>query len=753
MGFEKDAFLEKDEADSAKGDEEEYRNIIKHAPIGVYEMDFYGTRFRRVNNRFCEVLGYSEEELLAMSPLDLLTDDGKKVMQDKIKEALTGKYRDEFFSSVEFEAKTKNGQRVWGLIHSKVKFKDGKPDTVLVFVQDITERKKAEEVLRQSEELYRTLCDNNEDGFILLEPLYDESCEACDFRFLKVNRAYECQTGRKVAVVEGKRAREVAPDLEPEWILLVGRVAKTGKAVRYENFNRRTNRWYDAHYFPFGKGQVGIIFRDITERKKAEEILDKKQQELNLILDSSPTIIFHKDKEGKFIQANKAFAEALKTTKEKLLGKTVFDIYSAEIAQSMTKDDIIVMKSRRPKLGIVEPYESPTGLRWIRTDKIPSLDEKGNATGIVGFSEEITDHKNAEEALLESEFKYRQLVDKLPEMIFEIDSNGRVVFANSRAIEIIGYSKEELENGFDANRFVATEDVERSRENMKKMFAGGMRQSNEYVFVKKDGTHFPVLLTSAPVVKNTKIVGARGIVVDMTERKDMERQLKDKDRLAAIGATAGMVGHDIRNPLQAIIGEVYLLKDCLTAISIERTKEEVKEGLENIEKDLGYINKIVVDLQDYARPLKPDYKDIDLLDLLVSVLKKTDIPDQISLSIDVKGFLKLKTDPEFIRRALTNLVNNAIQAMPNGGKLQVTGYQKQDQACISVSDTGVGIPEEIKPKLFTPMTTTKSKGQGLGLAVVKRLVEALNGSICFESQEGKGTKFIVQLPSRQLGRE
>ncbi len=173
MGFEKRLSPKESEADYVNSNEEEYRNIIKHAPIGIYEMDFYGTRFRSVNERFCQVLGYSEEELLVMSPLALLSDDSRKDFQDKVKDALTGTHRDEFFSSAEFEAKTKNGQSVWGLLHSKVKFKDGKPDSVLVFVQDITERKKAEDVLRQNERLYRTFCDNNEDGFILLEPSYD----------------------------------------------------------------------------------------------------------------------------------------------------------------------------------------------------------------------------------------------------------------------------------------------------------------------------------------------------------------------------------------------------------------------------------------------------------------------------------------------------------------------------------------------------------------------------------------------------
>jgi signal transduction histidine kinase len=107
---------------------------------------------------------------------------------------------------------------------------------------------------------------------------------------------------------------------------------------------------------------------------------------------------------------------------------------------------------------------------------------------------------------------------------------------------------------------------------------------------------------------------------------------------------------------------------------------------------------------------------------------------------------KIKADPTFIRRALTNLVNNAIQAMPDGGKLEVAGYTHDGFVSLTVADTGIGISEEVKSKLFTPMYTTKAKGQGLGLAVVKRLVEAQGGNIYFESEIGKGTKFIIKLP-------
>ena len=136
-------------------------------------------------------------------------------------------------------------------------------------------------------------------------------------------------------------------------------------------------------------------------------------------------------------------------------------------------------------------------------------------------------------------------------------------------------------------------------------------------------------------------------------------------------------------------------------------------------------------------------------EVIINVVKDACVPDNIKVNVYSNTFQKIRTEPTFIRRILTNLVSNSIQAMPDGGKLEVKSYHKDGQLCISVSDTGVGIPEEVKPKLFTPMMTTKSKGQGLGLAVAKRLVEALNGSISFESNEGKGTKFIIELPIQE----
>ena len=177
------------------------------------------------------------------------------------------------------------------------------------------------------------------------------------------------------------------------------------------------------------------------------------------------------------------------------------------------------------------------------------------------------------------------------------------------------------------------------------------------------------------------------------------------------------------------------------------TKADVAESLESIEQNISYINKIVADLQDYARPLRPEYAYVDISEVLTNVIKDAWIHNSIRVNISSNTFRKIRTEPTFIRRVLTNLVNNAIQAMPNGGELELTSLVREGKVFITVADTGVGIAEEVKLKLFTPMMTTKSKGQGLGLAVVKRLVESIGGKVNVESELGKGAKFIIELPT------
>jgi signal transduction histidine kinase len=159
------------------------------------------------------------------------------------------------------------------------------------------------------------------------------------------------------------------------------------------------------------------------------------------------------------------------------------------------------------------------------------------------------------------------------------------------------------------------------------------------------------------------------------------------------------------------------------------------------------INKIVQDLQDLAKPLTPLVEESDLKLIIDELLTKNGLPDNVKVSVNVEpNAMNFVADSTFINRIMYNLVNNAVQAMPNGGRLTIHTYKEAKDVVITVTDTGVGIPEAVKNKLFTPMFTTKAKGQGFGLAVIKRMTEALGGTVSFESQEGKGTTFKVRLP-------
>ncbi len=227
------------------------------------------------------------------------------------------------------------------------------------------------------------------------------------------------------------------------------------------------------------------------------------------------------------------------------------------------------------------------------------------------------------------------------------------------------------------------------------------------------------------------------------------KQLQEAQRLATIGQTAGMVGHDIRNPLQGIVSELYLENQEIAALPAGETKTNLQESIRSIEANIYYIDKIVSDLQDYARPLKPVKQKIRIEEAVDDAFTIVTIPENIKVSISYqKDLPQLEADPVMIKRIMVNLVQNAVQAMPKGGELRISSSQRSKHILISIEDTGEGIPEKVKDAIYSPLFTTKSKGQGFGLAVVKRLIEAQNGTITHQTQQGKGTKFIIQLPSK-----
>ncbi len=232
------------------------------------------------------------------------------------------------------------------------------------------------------------------------------------------------------------------------------------------------------------------------------------------------------------------------------------------------------------------------------------------------------------------------------------------------------------------------------------------------------------------------------------ELKQVRTRLLESERLSAIGRTTAMVGHDLRNPLQVIINTLYLARMKLELIPPQLEKKDLEEIYNTIESQIMYMDKIVTDLQDFSRPVTVKPIKTDLKELVEEVLSSVHVPDDVKVSVKIsEDFPMFNVDTPLLKRVLSNLILNAIQAMPNGGSLTVAVSSTNEHVIITVEDTGVGIPRENMPKIFESFFTTKAQGQGLGLSICKKFVEASGGSIEAESEEGQGTTFTVKLPT------
>jgi PAS domain S-box-containing protein len=303
---------------------------------------------------------------------------------------------------------------------------------------------------------------------------------------------------------------------------------------------------------------------------------------------------------------------------------------------------------------------------------------------------------------------------------------------------------------------------------IKKIFDGANVDKRETT-VESDGETRCFEITATPMKdQEGNVVAALELAVDITKTKRMQNELSKyseklevlvekrtallkqaqeklvkTERLAAIGELAGMVGHDLRNPLTGIKNSAYYLKKKGAQIS----EVQAKEMLNTIDRCVDYSNKIVSDLLDYSREIRLDLQECSLRKLLAEALDMMNMPEKVEILNDVPEELHLRVDSDKIKRVFINLVKNAIDAMPNGGKLTIAGKQVSDCSLeLSFSDTGTGINEEIMPKLFSPLSTTKAQGMGFGLAICKRIIEAHGGKITVKTAKGKGTAFTIILP-------
>jgi PAS domain S-box-containing protein len=492
------------------------------------------------------------------------------------------------------------------------------------------------------------------------------------------------------------------------------------------------------------------LIEDAVQRIESEE-------EYRNIIQTSIDAFWIVDSTGRFLEVNGAYCDLIGYSRDELLVMSLQDLEIDQIPEE-------IMQWRIEKIKSHGHHSFETRLR--RKDGLPidievsanyiSKDDDGR---IFVFAHNVTRRKRNEEAIRHSEARYRELADSITNSFVGLDADLKYVYWNKASEKITGIRAEDA--------------IGRHLFEVFKEDDGTRKVANTYLKVLK--TRKPRVFIDELTMNNRKVIvenhiypSKTGISVftkDITQRKKLQNKLekytqrledlvrirteklKTAERLAAIGETAGMVGHDIRNPLQTISGELYLAKSEVGSLPEGDAKKNLIEGMQIIGEQLGYINKIVADLQDYARTSAPCLEEVDLEKTFTDILSTVTIPQDVRVAVSIKkNFPKLSSDSSYLKRIFINLITNAVQAMPTGGKLTVTANSKGKNAVIKVEDTGQGIPEEVKVNIFKPLFTTKSKGQGLGLAVVKKLTNALGGTITFESDVGNGTRFTVEIP-------
>ncbi len=707
-----------------------------------------------VNDAFSAMTGYSYNEAVHSSALDLGIWSNPEDRFFIMKELLDGNsIRDE-----ELMFRKKNGDTFTGLFSAEL-VTTGTGTLVVSSTNDITDRKNYEESLRESEERYRLTLENMIEGAQILD---------FEWRYIYINRAAEHQNRRPGREMLGQRYMDIWPGIETtEVFLMIERCLNERVSIRMENFFRFPDGeegWYDLSIQPVPEG-VFILSIDVTERKTAEEELVRAYDRLSKMTSSNVVGVIIADPSGRLLEVNDYYLD--------MIGYTRGDFNAGLIRwDSITPPEYAHTDQKAIEelrlFGRCTPYQK----QYIKKDGsrvwvlLADVFLGGEQEEIFAIAINITDRKEAESALLQSEMKYRSLIEHSPDAIF-INLDGRISFVNEACVTLFGAGNSSGLIGRNIFEVFHPDyhDLIRSRVHRLRDLGESVEPVEEKI-IRLDGKSIDVEVTAAPF----DYEGSNAIHVilrDITERKILQRKIEET--LAGLEQTVAertsalekanrelesfsySISHDLRAPLRHISGFIEMLRAELA----DSSNGNASHYIDVVDKAAKRMGMLIDDLLSFSRMGRAALQSqtVVMNELLNDVLD--DFEDEFHSRgiIVMKGDLPdVKGDRAMLRVVLNNLISNAVKfSSKNETPLLEFGFTYRDgEGFYFVKDNGTGFDMSYSGKLFGVFsrlhTDSEYEGTGIGLAMVKSIIERHNGTVRAEGEKGKGACFYFSLP-------
>jgi PAS domain S-box-containing protein len=742
--------------------EAKYRELANSMPNIVYESDTTG-KVDYINDRALEIAGISKEDFKkGLNIMQFLAPEDRQRAAKGMQRLFEGGS----YVPTEYLFLRKDGTTFPALIATTLRISKYKVTGLRGLVIDITERKKAEETVRKSERRYRELAN-------LLPEIVFEADLTGKINFFS-QRAIEITGFTKEDLEKGLNMLSFVVPEERERAKENMKKSLSGEGLEGNEYTlyKKNGATYPAIVKTTSiasenkvTGLRGLVI-DITERKLAEQKLLAASLYSRSLFEASLDPLITISKEGKITDVNKATEEVTGSCREELIGSDFSDYFTDPedakagihkvFSENLVKDYPLTIKHKSGRLTDVlynaSIYHNP----------------QGEIQGAFAAARDVTESKRGKDALKQEQEKLEKVTENIGAGLTLISKDYRILWANNYLKKLNG----PLENKTCFSTFNEKNNICPDC-GVQKVFNGAVSDSREYFNRKLSEKGLPCWfeIIATPVKdRNGTTVAVLELTVDITEKKLMQNQLFEysqkleklvdekteqlrqtqvklvnSERLAAIGQLAGMVGHGIRNPLTGIKNAAYFLRKKQASF----IGEGGDEMLTIIDKSVGRANKIVNDLLEYSRELHLDldeYSPKSLIDYLLLAIK---VPSNIKVSGFNQDVPSIWVDQDKIERVFINLVNNAFEAMPTGGTLEIKSCQMGEYVEFTFADTGDGMSEDVLSRIFTPLFTTKAQGMGFGLAICKRIVEAHGGKISVKSSPKKGTTFTVLLPIDQ----